>query len=52
MKIIIDVDNSLIRNDDLDLFINEFRHSLKTGACSGEYKSEFLNFKWESQGWE
>lgn len=45
----IDIDSSLTRKEDLDLFIKEFKHSLKTGATSGEFISEFLNFKWSSK---
>ena len=47
MEIKISVDNDLLNKKDLNLFIKEFKNSLGKGVISGEYKSEFLNFKWE-----
>ncbi len=48
MKIIIKTDSLLTAGSDLDEFIKEFKKSLETGATSGEYRSEFLNFNWKS----
>ncbi len=48
MKIIIKTNDTLMSGKNLSLFIKEFKKSLKTEATSGEYKSEFLNFKWKS----
>ena len=50
MKIIINIDNDLIRKEDLDEFIREFKKQLKSGVVEGIYKSEFLNFEWEVKG--
>lgn len=49
MKIKINVDSSLIEKEDLDLFIKEFKKQLGSIATKGIYKSEFLNFSWESK---
>ncbi len=48
MEIKIYVNNPLTKKESLDLFIKEFKKALKTEATSGEYKSEFLNFKWKT----
>jgi len=47
MKIKIETDDALREKVILDLFIKEFKKQLKSEATSGEYKSFFLNFKWE-----
>lgn len=49
MKIIIEIDSCLTEKDDLNLFIKEFKSQLRKGVIAGEYKSEFLNFKWKSK---
>jgi len=49
MKLTIKTDSDLIANESLNLFIEEFKKSLKTGVTSGSFKSEFLNFNWKSE---
>ena len=46
MKIIININNGLTDKKDIKEFLKHFKVQLESGVNSGEYKSEFLNFKW------